>query len=210
MDASVRAVLDEYHARDARERPVQRSLVGTPGYESRRNEFLLCIGPYTGRFVNLLVKSTQARSVVEVGASYGYSTLWLAEAARETGGKVYSLEIDPRKVEYSRAMMRKAGLDSQVEFLIGDALVTLAGFASRADFVLIDLWKPLYVATLEAVYPLLNPGALIAADNILLPEQYKRYSEEYLAAVKLKSALETVTVPIGDGIELSRFVGEAG
>ncbi|HTT03266.1 MAG TPA: class I SAM-dependent methyltransferase, partial [Steroidobacteraceae bacterium] len=137
----------------------------------------------------------------------GYSTVWLAEAARATGGRVYSLEIDPAKVEYGRRMLHKAGLAAWVEHRVGDALATLSTVPGGMDFVLIDLWKPLYVATLEAVYPRLNAGALIAADNILLPQLYRVYSAQYQAAVKVKPGLETVTIPIGDGIELSRFSG---
>jgi predicted O-methyltransferase YrrM len=207
MDRAVTSVLSEYHERIERELPLQRRLVGTPDYEKRRDEFLLCIGPQTGQLLNLLVKSARAQVVVEVGASYGYSTVWLAEAARATGGRVYSLEIDPAKVEYGRRMLHKAGLASWVEHLVGDAIATLSTFSRGMDFVLIDLWKPLYVATLEAVYPRLNPGALIAADNILLPELFRVYSAQYQAAVKANPGLETLTIPIGDGVELTRLSG---
>jgi predicted O-methyltransferase YrrM len=207
MDPAVTGVLSEYHQRIEWERPLMQRLAGTPEYDKRRDEFLLCVGPETGQLLNLLVKSTRARVVVEVGASYGYSTVWLAEAARATGGRVYSLEIDATKVEYGRQMLRKAGLESSVEHLVGDAVATLGTFGQGMDFVLIDLWKPLYVATLEALYPHLNPGALITADNILLPEYYRVYSAQYQAAVKAKAAFETVTLPIGDGIELTWYRG---
>jgi predicted O-methyltransferase YrrM len=207
VDQAVTAVLGEYHARMEREEPLQQRLAGTAEYDMRREEFLLCIGPETGQLLNLLVKSARAQVVVEIGASYGYSTVWLAEAARTTGGRVYSLEIAPAKVEYGRQMLRKAGLESGVEALSGDAIATLGSFPHGVDFALIDLWKPLYVATLEALYPRLNPGALIAADNILWPERYRQYSAQYLAALRAKPGLETVTIPIGDGIELTRFSG---
>jgi predicted O-methyltransferase YrrM len=205
MDAAIEAVLAQYHARDARERPIQRSLLGSADYLRRRDEFLLSIGPDTGRFLNILIKSTRAQVILEVGTSYGYSTVWLAEAVAATGGKVFSLELDGVKVEYARHMLRQAGLASRTEFGVGDALASIKAFSRPIDFVLIDLWKELYVPVLDALYPHLAPGALIAADNILLPEQYRELSAAYIEAVKAKPSLETVTVPIGHGIELTRY-----
>jgi len=207
VDPAVSAVLDEYHARDARERPIQRSLLGSPDYGRRRNEFLLSVGAESGQLLGILIKAARARIIVEVGTSYGYSTVWLAEAARTTGGKVYSLELDGGKVQYARAMLEKAGLGAQVEFLLGDAIASLHAVREPVDFVLIDLWKELYVATFQAVRPHLRPGALVAADNILFPEQYRALSADYVAAVKAAGGFETVTLPVGHGIELSRLAG---
>jgi predicted O-methyltransferase YrrM len=207
MDPAVRAVLDEYHARDAWERPIQRSLLGSPDYERRRNEFLLSVGAEVGQLLGSLSKAVRAQVIVEVGTSYGYSTVWLAEAARATGGKVYSLELDAGKVSYARAMLEKAGLGGQVEFLLGDAIASLTALRATVDFVLIDLWKELYVGTFQAVRPHLRAGALVAADNILFPEQYRALSADYVAAVKAAGDFETVTLPVGHGVELSRLNG---
>jgi predicted O-methyltransferase YrrM len=202
-------VLEEYHARDAWERPIQRGLLGSPDYERRRNEFLLSIGAEVGQLLGILIKAARAQVIVEAGTAYGYSTVWLAEAARTTGGRVYSLELDASKVDYARAMIAKAGLAQQVEFLVGDAVESIAALRATVDFVLIDLWKELYVRTFEAVRPRLRLGALVAADNILFPEQYRALSADYVAAVRAAGHFETVTLPLGHGVELSRLSGPA-
>src|SRR5258707_15643856 len=93
----------------------------------------------------LLLKEGEARRILEVGSSYGYSTTWLAEAARAVGGRVVSLELHAAKTEYARAQLARAGLAPYVEFRVGDALASLHQLAGPFDFVLIDLWKNLYV-----------------------------------------------------------------
>ena len=95
MDEAVLRVLKEYDARMERERPLLEK--AGPELFARRDEFLLPVGPATATILNLLAKGMQARTIVEVGSSYGYSTIWLAEAARETGGKVISLELVEEK-----------------------------------------------------------------------------------------------------------------
>ncbi len=209
MDDAVRAVLDEYHARDAREAPLRAELRRTGQFEGRRDEFLLSVGAEAAQFLNLLAKACRAKVIVEVGASYGYSTVWLAEAARANGGTLYSLEIVPAKVEYARARLRQAGLERSVEFMVGDAVGSLARFPQPIGFALIDLWKDLYVPVLEALHPRLAPGALVAADNILYPAEYAGLSAAYRDSVRARG-LQSVTVPIGHGSELSRVPEPSG
>src|SRR5262244_331604 len=86
----------------------------------RRDEFLFSVGRATGQLLNLLAKEAQAKKIVEVGSSYGYSTVWLAEAARATDGKVISLEIHEEKQKQARASIEKAGLGGFVDFRLGD------------------------------------------------------------------------------------------
>jgi predicted O-methyltransferase YrrM len=204
MDALVTKVLREYDERMAREHELARSL-GEADFDRRKNEFLLPIGAAAGQFLNMLIKSANSQCIIEVGTSFGYSTIWLAQAARATGGKVVSLELAEAKVDYARKRLRQAGLSSYVEFKIGDALESIAALDEPIDFVLIDLWKDLYVPVLEALYPRLRSGALLAADNIIEPPSSAVVAALYVTAVKLKPGVESVTVPIGNGIELSRY-----
>src|SRR5271166_359582 len=90
MDEVVTRVLDEYTARIEREARLMQS-ADTAQWRQRRDELLLPIGPDTGRVLNILIKSAKARTILELGTSYGYSTVWLAEAARHTDGRVVSL-----------------------------------------------------------------------------------------------------------------------
>jgi predicted O-methyltransferase YrrM len=158
IDAAVWAVIEEYEARARREEELWDTLSEAEAAQ-RLDELLLPVGRATGSLMNLLVKEAGARRILEVGSSYGYSTTWLAEAARAIGGKVISLELRAAKTEYARAQLARAGLDGHVEFRIGDALASLAQLPGPFDFVLIDLWKDLYVPVFERLHMKLAPGA---------------------------------------------------
>jgi predicted O-methyltransferase YrrM len=201
MDEAVRQVLKEYDARLERERPIMEN--SGPELRARRDELLLAVGPDTATILNVLAKGMRAQTLLEVGSSYGYSTIFLAEAARATGGKLISLELAPEKVRYARERLVRAGLDRFVDFRIGSALETLSELAGPFDFVLIDLWKDLYVPCLELIYDKLSPGALVAADNMLLPEMARPDAEKYQRRVR-ELEFDTLLLPVGSGVELSR------
>jgi predicted O-methyltransferase YrrM len=205
MDEAVLRVLKEYEARIERERPVLEALLASPGpqVQKRRDEFLLAVGPDTATVLNILAKSAKAKTILEVGSSYGYSTIFLAEAARATGGKVISLELVEDKVRYARERLAQAQLDKFVDFRIGSALETLSALPGPFDFVLVDLWKDLYVPCLELIYDKLPPGALVAADNMLFPEGVRADAERYQRRVR-ELEFDTLLLPVGSGVELSR------
>ena len=201
MDNAFAAVLADYDARMAAERN------SSPGRGHTADDLLLAIGPETATMLNLLAKSSRAQRILELGTSYGYSTLWFADAARHTGGKVITLELQAHKQDYARAALTKAGLADMVEFHAGDALETLKRLEGPFDFVLVDLWKDLYIPCLELFYPKLTPGAFIAADNMLAPAGNRTNAAHYRATVRAKPDMTSVLLPVGHGIELSRFVG---
>ncbi|MBI3496385.1 MAG: class I SAM-dependent methyltransferase [Proteobacteria bacterium] len=144
MDNAIEIVLADYDARAAAEHKLMQEL--PPKELARRiDEFLISVGPNTGRLMNLLIKEAKARTILELGTSYGYSAIWLAEAARATGGKLISSDVHPGKQDHARAQLAKAGLLDYVEFRLGDARKTIAALETPLDFVLIDLWKELYI-----------------------------------------------------------------
>ena len=106
MDEAVSRVLAEYQPRIAAEEKLMQSIEPS-SLRARRDEFLLPIGPDTGQVLNILIKSAKARSILEVGTSYGYSTLWLADAARHTDGRVVSLELADYKAQHAREALRE-------------------------------------------------------------------------------------------------------
>ncbi len=203
MDEAVSRVLAEYEERIAAEEKLMQS-VDSSLLMARRDEFLLPIGPDTGRVLNILIKSAKARSILEVGTSYGYSTLWLAEAARHTDGTVVSLELADYKARYAREALARAGLAERVNIHVGSALETLPRLAGPFDFVLIDLWKDLYVKCLDLVYPKLAPGAYVAADNMIYPEILRADAANYQRRIR-QLKFDSVLLPIGSGVELSRY-----
>ena len=135
------------------------------------------------------------------------STIWLADAARATGGTVQSLEISPRKIDHARQQLARAGLSAFVEFHVGSALDTLPRLPGPFDFVLLDLWKDLYRACFELLHAKLAPGALVAADNMLFPPSARADAMEYQALIRAKPDMDSVLMPIGSGVELSRKRG---
>jgi predicted O-methyltransferase YrrM len=206
MDDKATAVLELYHQRMREEGERMRS--GRMGDGDWRDQVLLAVGPDTGRLINILARSLKAPNILELGTSYGYSGIWLADAARETGGRLTTMELQDYKSAYAREMSAKAGLADHVDFKVGDAVEMIGALPGGIDFVLVDLWKDLYVPCLEAFYPKLNPGAIIVADNMIRPggDEVKRYGERVRALPKIDSVL----LPVGSGLEVSRFDAAVG
>jgi predicted O-methyltransferase YrrM len=204
MDPRINSVLQDYEARAADEEHRIRSLNPDEALQ-HVDEFLLPIGRASGTMLNVLIREAKAKSILEIGTSYGYSTLWLAEAAAATGGTVVTMELRPGKIDYAKQQLAKAGLAEHVEFHAGDALTILRTLSGPFDFVLLDLFKELYVSCLDIIYPKLKPGALIAADNMLEPEFSRPASEAYRQNVRTRKDISSVLLPIGSGIELSRY-----
>src|SRR6266853_1876808 len=102
IDRAVWTVIEDYEARAQREEQIWSGLSPEEAMR-RRDEMLLPVGRATGMFMNLLIKEARAANILEVGSSYGYSTVWLAEAARAVDGRVISLELQAAKTEYAHA-----------------------------------------------------------------------------------------------------------
>jgi len=205
MDEKVQAVLDVYHVRLREEHEKMRKGVPMRGGGDFRDQALLAVGPEAGQLINVIARSFEAPKILEIGTSFGYSGIWLAEAARASGGRLTTMELEQHKSDYAREMSVKAGLAEYVDFQVGDALDLIAKLPSGIDFVLLDLWKDLYVPCLDAFYPKLNPGAIIAADNMIRPggPDIARYSK----AVRAKPKMSSVLLPVGQGVEISVYEG---
>ena len=200
VDPVIERVLAEYERRSEEEQ--RRTNFASPG--TNLDELLLSVGREAGMLLYLLTTGAQSKRILELGTSYGYSTVWLAAAARATGGKVLSLELRDFKIEHARQALTRAGLSTRVEFHQGDCLETLKTLQGPFDFVLLDVWKDLYLPCFELVHPKLAPGAIIAADNMLLPEIVRPQAEAYRKRVRAVGDLDSVLLDIGNGIEISR------
>jgi caffeoyl-CoA O-methyltransferase len=189
LDDRVRKVLAQLEDVDRRERED-----GLPAAQRSRQ-----VAPSTGRFLFSLVAPQSAASVLEIGGSRGYSTIWLAAGARMLGGSVVSLEVDPSKCEAWRGNIAEAGLDEWAELAEGDAFETLPAFDDVFDVVFLDAEKGDYERLCALVRDKVEPGGLIVADNILSHEELHAYS----VARQADPTLESVTVPLDRGLELS-------
>lgn len=199
MDDKVKSVLDEYHEIIAQERSRPRE----PQRPGEHDDRMRAVGPQTGQLLGILAKSLEAPTILELGTSFGYSGIWLAEAARASGGRLITMEYYQHKSDFAREMARKAGLAQHVEFMVGDAVQMIGGIEGGIDFVLVDLWKDLYVPCLDAFYPKLNPGAIVVADNMIRGGGDE--TRDYGRAVRARPGITSVQLPVGSGIEISRY-----
>jgi len=190
LDDRVRAVLERLQREDADER--ER---GLPAAERSR-----AVAPTTGQFLFALVAPQVDCEVLEIGASRGYSTLWLAAGVRNLGGRVLSLENDPAKAAAWRANIADAGLAEWAELIEGDAKQTLPKIEDVFDLVFLDAEKEDYEQLFQAARPKLEPGALVVADNVL---SHQDTLGAYVQARQSDTSLESVTVPLDRGLELT-------
>lgn len=170
-------------------------------------------GQVQGELLKLLVELSGARTILEIGAFTGYSTICLASGLPE-GGHIDTLEINDELEDLMREGWEKAGVSDRISLYIGDAKATLAGLEGPYDLVFIDANKREYCDYYDLVMPLLKPGGLIIADDVLWDG--KVYTEplatdaqtEGLLAFNSRIAddprVEVVILPFRDGISLIR------
>jgi predicted O-methyltransferase YrrM len=195
-EARIQAVLERLERVDAEERAE-----GLPRALRSRQ-----IGPETGRLLSALVAHHPGCRVLEIGGSRGYSTIWLAAAARlRGGGGVVSLEADPRKCEDWRRNIAEAGLEAHAELVEGDAFEAIPRLEPGFDVVFIDAEKEDYEALFQLARTKLRPGAVVVADNI---ESHADPLARYAVARQADPGLLSVTVSLGMGLEISVVLPE--
>jgi predicted O-methyltransferase YrrM len=194
LDERVRATLARLESEDAAEREA-----GLPAAQRSR-----AVVPTTGRFLFALAASQAGVEAVEIGGSRGYSSIWLAAGARVLGGRLVSLERDPVKCTAWRENVTEAGLEEWAELVEGDAHETLARTEDTFDLVFLDAEKDDYEALYALARPLLEPGGIVVADNVL---SHVETLGAYSAARQADPTLSSVTVPLDRGVELSVVLG---
>jgi predicted O-methyltransferase YrrM len=190
LDGRVRAVLERLETEDAEER--ERGV--PPGQRSR------AVARTTGQFLFAVVAPQTDCEVLEIGGSRGYSTIWLAAGVRYLGGRVLSLENDPAKIEAWRTNIADAGLEDWADLVEGDAHETLPAIDDVFDVVFLDAEKGDYEMLFQLARTKLEPGALVIADNVISHEETLG---AYSTARQSDPTLESVTVPLDRGLELS-------
>jgi caffeoyl-CoA O-methyltransferase len=188
IDERAEAVLERLYTEDAAQRAA-----GLPSSQRTRN-----LERDTGRWLALLARATDAREVLEIGSSNGVSTIWLAAAAQHNGGRVTGTEILRERAADANRNLADAGLDAVARVVAGDARATVANVPGPFDIVFIDAEKDDYVDHFQAVADRVGPGGLILADNVISHDL-----SEYQAMLRSRSDVETVTIPIGRGVEFT-------
>jgi predicted O-methyltransferase YrrM len=168
--------------------------------EQDRRKKMLNLEPDTARFISILVRSSQRKSLLEIGTSNGYSTIWLAWAVSATGGHVTSLERDADKNAQADANLQRAGLRDSVDLLLGDATEIVASLDGPFDFVFFDADRISAPDQLKVLKSKLLSGALVLADNVLShPDEIAGY----LAAIEATPDFDHMVIPIGKGLSLA-------
>lgn len=174
-DSAVSTVLARLHdeaagddVRWAERKRRQAAEPAAPGPDPliRMGELYIAVSRSEGEFLYFLARAAKATRLVEFGASYGISTIYLGAAARDNGGRLVTSEVHPDKCAASRANVEAAGLADVVSLLEGDALETLQTAKGPIDFVFLDGWKSLYLPVLKLLQPKLAPGCVVIADNV--------------------------------------------
>jgi caffeoyl-CoA O-methyltransferase len=195
LDDRVRSVLARLEAEDADERAR-----GLPPSERARQ-----VARTTGQFLFALVTPQYGCEVLEIGGSRGYSTIWLAAGVRYLGGRVVSLEHNPTAAQAWRRNIAEAGLTEWAELFESDAFEILPAIEEGFDIVFLDAEKEDYERLFHLAREKLEPGALVVADNVL---SHAETLAAYSQARQADPTLESVTVPLDRGLELSVVLRE--
>jgi predicted O-methyltransferase YrrM len=167
------------------------------GSTSERPRKMLNITRDTGEFLVVLIKATLARRVLEIGTSNGYSTLWLARAARDTGGSVTTVEKSQYKIDLAATNFARSGLTSYISQVHEDAGRLLERSADGAfDFIFLDSERPEYPGWWPNLRRALRPGGLIVVDNAT---SHPAELAPFMALVKADAEFATSLVPVGNG-----------
>jgi predicted O-methyltransferase YrrM len=167
------------------------------GSTSERPRKMLNITRDTGEFLVVLIKATLARRVLEIGTSNGYSTLWLARGARDTGGSVTTVEKSQYKIDLAATNFARSGLTSYISQVHEDAGRLLERSADGAfDFIFLDSERPEYPGWWPNLRRALRPGGLIVVDNAT---SHPAELAPFVALVKADAEFATSLVPVGNG-----------
>ncbi len=159
------------------------------------------VEPETAELLGVLIRATGARRILELGTSNGYSTIWLADAAQATGGRVLSVEVDADRTELARANLTAAELGDLVELRTADAGAVLAEAPDGAwELVFLDAERPAYPDYLADLVRTLAPRGVLAIDNV---RSHARELVEFTALIEREPGLTQTVVPVGAGLRLA-------
>ena len=171
---------------------------------------LNCISKNIGTFYNIMLKSIHAKNILEIGMSVGYSGLWFADAimSNTQDGQIITIDREQFKIDSATRNFEEAGVSSLIKIREGEARKILHEIKEEFgenyfDFIFIDADKESYIEYFDLCLPLVRKGGIIAADNILFPERFNEMMADYLSHVRNNPNVQSVTVPIDNGEEIT-------
>ena len=171
---------------------------------------LNCISKNIGTFYNIMLKSIHAKNILEIGMSVGYSGLWFADAiiSNTQNGQIITIDREQFKIDSATRNFEEAGVSSLIKIREGEARKILREIKEEFgenyfDFIFIDADKESYIEYFDLCLPLVRKGGIIGADNILFPERFNEMMIDYLSHVRSNPNVQSVTVPIDNGEEIT-------
>jgi len=172
---------------------------------------LNCISKNIGMFYNIMLKSINAKKILEIGMSVGYSGLWFADAVMsntQSDGQIITIDRERFKIDNAKKNFEEAGVSSLIKIRDGEARKVLRDIKeefgkNHFDFIFIDADKESYIEYFDLCLPLVRKGGIICADNILLPERFNEMMVDYLSHVRSNPNVQSVTIPIDNGEEVT-------
>jgi predicted O-methyltransferase YrrM len=212
-DPELERLLAALHAQsDAQIAAMQNFYAATPSAEeikAFRSDKLVALDRDKAEFCYQLCRANSARRIIEIGTSYGVSTLYLAVAVRDTisaaggDGVVIGTEYEPEKARAARRHFAAAGLNQFIELREGDLRATLQQIDAPVDFMLVDIWIAMARPALELVAPHLRPGAIVVCDNTA--RDRAAYADYFAFLEDPANGFRTMTLPFDGGFEFSVF-----
>ena len=159
------------------------------------------VEPETAAMLNVLIRAKQARAVLEIGTSNGYSTIWLADAVAATGGHLTSLDIEPARTALARENLARAGFEARdIDLRADDAARALRTAPDDAfDLIFLDAERDAYTSYWPDLVRVLRPAGLLAVDNVI---SHAAEVEDFTALVERDGRVSAALVPIGAGVLL--------
>ena len=201
MDAKISKVIEKLSAASTKEN--SREIMVPP------SERMSSITYDTGMFLNILLRASKAKHVLEIGMSVGFSTIWMAEAIRDTSGTITTIELEQKKVERATNNFKDAGVLEIIDIQHGIALDILQKmtksnkYNAYFDFVLLDADKENMSNYFDIILPMVQRGGIIVTDNMIHPTKFSNMMNVFAKHVRKCTKVRSVLIPIGNGEELT-------
>ena len=204
--------LDDYVVKHSQEEPELLQQLTRETYQKILQPIMLS-GPYQGRVLSMISKLINPKSVLELGTFTGYSTLCLAEGLQKDG-EIHTIDVNEELVDFQRKYFGKSDYGHQIHQHLGNAIDVIPEIDKTFDLIFIDADKPNYVNYFHLIIDKLNSGGIILSDNVLWhgkviekldPKDISTKAVvEYNKLLKEDPRIETVLLPIRDGLTISR------
>lgn len=201
MKKSIEIVLNELGMQSSLEKSRRVNVIA----ENR----MLAITKETGEMLNIILRLNNAKNILEIGTSTGYSTIWCAEAISDNLGEIITIEQNPNKIKRAKENFQKSELSDRISIKEGLAMNTLKELNSQEkyegffDFVFIDADKENIIEYFDLIFPMVSTNGIIVTDNMLYPEKYRPDMKKFSDYLKTNPRLRTITSPIGNGEEIT-------